>query len=38
MYFPFNSCTIAEAAAAIPNGTKLFFAIGIATFVNGTAI
>ena len=30
--------SIAEAAAAIPNGTKLFFVIGIATFVNGTAI
>ena len=27
--------SIAEAAAVIPNGTKTFFAKGIATFING---
>ena len=27
--------SIAEAAAVIPNGTKTFFAKGIATFFNG---
>ena len=29
--------SIAEAAAVISNGTKTFYAKGIATFINGTA-
>ena len=29
--------SIVGAAAAIPNGNKIFFAKGIATFVNGPA-
>ena len=30
--------SIAEAAAVIPNGAKIFFANGTATFINGPAI
>ena len=30
--------SIAEAAAVIPNGPKIFFAKGTATFINGHAI
>ena len=38
MYFYFRiSASIAEAAAVIPNGAKIFFAKGIATFINGSA-
>ena len=29
--------SIAEAAVVIPNGAKIFFAKGIATFINGPA-
>ena len=29
--------SIAEAAAVIPNGAKIFFANGTATFINGPA-
>ena len=31
------SASIAEAAAVIPNGTKIFFGIGTGTFINGPA-
>ena len=37
MYFFGIPASIAEAAAVIPNGTKTFFAKGIATFINGPA-
>ena len=37
MYFFWSPASIAEAAAVIPNGSKTFFAKGIATFINGTA-
>ena len=32
------SASIAYAAAVIPNGAKMFFAKGTATFINGPAI
>ena len=38
MYFFFwIPASIAEAAAVIPNGAKIFFAKGIAAFINGPA-
>ena len=37
MYFFFIPALIAEAAAVIPNGAKIFFAKGTATFINGPA-
>ena len=37
MYFFWIPATIAEAAAVIPNGAKIFFAKGTATFINGPA-
>ena len=33
--FFWNPAWIAEAAGVIANGTKIFFAIGTATFING---
>ena len=32
-----NSASFAETAAVIPNGAKIFFPNGTATFINGTA-
>ena len=37
MYFFWIPASIAEAAAVIPNGAKIFFAKGTATFINGPA-
>ena len=37
MNFLLNSASFAETAAVIPNGAKIFFANGTATFVNGAA-
>ena len=36
--FFWNPASTAEAAVVIPNGAKLFFATGTATFINGPAI
>ena len=36
--FVWIPAAIAEVAAVIPNGAKIFFAIGNATFINGPAI
>ena len=38
MYVILNSWSIAEAAAVIPNGAKIFFANETDTFINGPAI
>ena len=38
MYFLLNCFIIAEAVAVIPNGAKIFFASGTATFINGPTI
>ena len=37
MFFFLIPASIAEAAAVIPNGAKIFFANGTATFINGPA-
>ena len=37
MYFLLNPASIARATAAIPNGDKMVFAKGTATFINGPA-
>ena len=37
MYFFWNPASIAEAAAVIPNGAKIFFAKATATFIKGPA-
>ena len=37
MHFFLIPSSIAEAAAVIPNGAKIFFAKGSATFINGPA-
>ena len=37
MYFFWIPASIAEAAAVIPNGAKIFLAKGTATFINGPA-
>ena len=37
MYFVLNSGSIAEEAAVIPNGAKIFFANGSAIFINKPA-
>ena len=36
-FFYWITESIAETAAVIPNGAQIFFAKGIATFINGTA-
>ena len=38
MYFFLIPASIAEAAAVIPNGAKIFFAKRTATFINRLAI
>ena len=38
MYFPLILASIAETAAVIPNGAKIYFANGTATFINGPTI
>ena len=38
MYIFLITASMAEAAAVIPNGAKIFFANGSATFINGPAI
>ena len=37
MYFFEIPASVSEAAAVIPNGSKTFFAEGIATLINGAA-
>ena len=37
MYFLWNPASIAGATAVIPNGAKMVFAKGTATFINGPA-
>ena len=37
MYFFWIPASIAEAAAVIPNGVKIFFIDGTGTFINGPA-
>ena len=37
MFFFLIPASVAETAAVIPNGAKIFFAKGIATFINGSA-
>ena len=38
MYFLLNSASLAEAVAFIPDGAKMPFTNGTATFINGPAI
>ena len=37
MFFFWTPASITEAGTVIPNGAKIFFAKGIATFINGPA-
>ena len=37
MYFLLDAASIAETAAVIPNGAKIFFAKGTAAFINRPA-
>ena len=37
VFFFLIPASIAETAVVFPNGTKIFFANGTATFINGTA-
>ena len=37
MYFSLIPASVAEAAAVTPNGAKIFFAKGTASFINGPA-
>ena len=37
MYFFWIPASIAQAAAVVPNGAKIFFAKGTAIFINGPA-